>query len=212
MVNEKLQEITKKFLSDFVEASGEKNAGYALNYTLPDTLALLLPKEYDPNSIYLPMSGIEVNMIKAFLRLRVKGWTAKLKAIVDKLEKGKKLDYDRYRFEKLKNSSEDFEVFKTIGSSKKFDFKMVVEAHGIKSFDIISTTNNFKGTVSLIYRNECPEGIYPVKEVLLKCGNKVIFSWSLVKEDEEYLRTENVDLDNVKDLNSFYLYTNYLQD
>ena len=203
--NENLKKLTEKFIQDFIEMSGEEDT-YAINFILPKIMAPLLPKYPEEFSIVLPMASFDVGIMQAGIQERAKGWTKSLLKIMEKIETEKVLDFDRYKFENFTMGFVDSQTVE-FTNDNIYDFKFVMRPHVVKTFDIISNTNLFKGTVSLVYRDECPEGIYAVKEVLLKCGNKVIFSWSLVEENEENVRILDFDFDNVKNLNSFYLYT-----
>lgn len=203
MQTDVLVELTKKFIADFIELSGESPT-YAINSILPEVMYPLLPKYKEAaESIYMPMSYFETNMVKEGIRERLKGWTTDLNQIVTELESGLDMDFDRFRFENLTVSNiEKDEIhitdYKTLKCEKR------LETFIVKSFDIISTTNLFKGTIEIIYQNK-PDR-YPVKEVKLICNKLEIFNWLIYQENEESLQC-NVDINNVKDINSFFYYT-----
>lgn len=201
--NKALSELTQKFINDFISLSGEEST-YAINFILPEIMYPLLPEYKEPsNSIYMPMSYFETNMAQEGLKHRLKGWTNPLKDIVTTLESGKDMNFDRFRFENLTTTEIEQEVINIVDYST-LKCEKGLERFTVKSFDIISTTNFFKGTVSVIYRNET--GLYPVKEVMLYCNGSCIFSWNLYEENGEKSHG-SVDADNIKDLNSFYYYT-----
>ena len=203
--NSELQSLTEKFIKDFIELSGEKDATYAINFILPEIMYPLLPEyKESTGAIYLPMSNFETNMAKEGVKHRLKGWTTDLKGIVTDFENGKDMDYDRYRFENFTEKAVEEEVI-NITCYTTLKCEKGLETFKVKSFDIVSTTNFFKGTISLTYRNDT--GLYPVKEVKLYCDGKCIFDWSIYEDNGERTLRSGVDADNIKDLNSFYYYT-----
>lgn len=202
--NSELQSLTEKFIKDFIELSGEKDATYAINFILPEIMYPLLPEYKEPsNSIYMPMSYFETNMVKEGLNYRLKGWTNDLIKIVNRLESGLNCNFERFRFENLIVSEIEEEELH-ITDYENLKCKTRLDKFSVKSFDIISTTNFFKGTVKLIYRNDLD--LYPVKKVILICDVEEIFSWNIFESNAEYFH-RNVDADHIKDLNSFYYYT-----
>lgn len=200
--NENLKKLTENFIQDFIKMSGEEDT-YAINFILPKIMAPLLPKYPEEFSIVLPMASFDVGIMKAGIRERAKGWTKSLLKIMEKIETEKVLDFDRYKFENFTIGSVDRERCE-ITNYEKLDFKFVVRPHVVKTFDIISNTNNFKGTVSIVFEND-PE-LYPVREVSLICEKKVIFHWDIYKENGEEV-SDTIDPDQIKNLNAFYFYT-----
>jgi hypothetical protein len=200
---EALKTLTEKFINEFIELSGETPT-FAINAILPEIIYPLLPQYKESSySLYLPMSHFETNLAKEGVNFRLKGWTGKLLEIVEALEAGKDTDFDRYRFEGLVETTIEKEGIK-ITDYTTLKCKKVVFTCKVKSFNIVSTTNDFKGTVSLTFSKR--EGLYPVSDVVLTCGHTKVFDWSLYEENGE--RTlSTVDADNIKDLNSFYYYT-----
>tara|TARA_R110000868_G_scaffold217359_3_gene467435 strand:+ start:517 stop:1158 length:642 start_codon:yes stop_codon:yes gene_type:complete len=206
--SEALKALTQKFISDFINLSGESSATYAINCILPEIMYPLLPQYEEPsNCIYMPMSHFETNMAKEGLKNRLSGWTNDLVAIADKLQSGKDTDFDRYRFENFKSVETEESSFRII-DYKTLETEDCLKTYKVISFDIISTTNFFKGTVVLKYHDiaDMCLDLYPVKGVSLICNGKTIFDWSVYKEFEEYTH-KSLDIDNTKDLNSFYSYT-----
>lgn len=206
MVNNKkeLQQLTEQFIKDFIKMSGEDDT-YAINMMLPEIMAPLLPKYPEEYSIILPMASFDLGIMKASIQERAKGWTTSLLEIMQKIESAKnhKIDFDRYKFENFTTGSVDRERCE-ITNYEKLDFKFVVRPHVVKTFDIISNTNLFRGTVSMVFDDD-PES-YPVREVSLMCEKKVIFHWDIYKENGEKV-CDTINPDHIKDINAFYSYT-----
>lgn len=199
---EKLKELTENFIQDFIKMSGEEDT-YAINMMLPKIMAPLLPKFPEEIYIVLPMASFDLGIMKASIQERAKGWTKNLLKIMEKIETEKVLDFDRYRFENFTTGVVDKERCE-ITNYEKFEFEFVMRPHVVKTFDIISNTNSFKGTVSILFEND-PE-LYPVREVSLICEKKVIFYWNIYKENGEEV-SDTIDPNQIKNLNAFYFYT-----
>ena len=199
---EKLEKLTENFIRDFIKMSDEEDT-YAINMMLPKIMAPLLPKYPEEFSIVLPMASFDVGIMQAGIQERAKGWTKSLLKIMEKIETEKVLDFDRYKFENFTTGVVNKERCE-ITNDEKFEFEYVMHPHVVKTFDIISNTNNFKGTVSIVFDDD-PE-LYPVREVSLICEKNVIFYWNMYEENGEEV-SGTIDPDQIKNLNAFYSYT-----
>ena len=200
--NKNLEKLTENFIQDFIKMSGEEDT-YAINMILPKIMAPLLPKYPEEFSIVLPMASFDVGIMQAGIQERAKGWTKSLLKIMEKIETEKVLDFDRYKFENFTTGFVD-RVRCEFTNSDSFEFNFVTRPHVVKTFDIISNTNNFKGTVSIVFDDD-PE-LYPVREVSLICEKNVIFYWNMYKENGEEV-SGTINPDQIKNLNAFYSYT-----
>lgn len=153
---EKLIELTNKFLLDFFAIDSEKDEyGFqnepltSFNYTLPKILSKCdIPTYKEVTTLLMGMSSFDDEIAKQFFNIRLKGF-------LDVIET--KLNYtgeqEDYYLKNIEHTVSERECLHFKWDTDDFETVKGVEPIYVTTFDVSNSRNNFTGSVKVVKHN-----------------------------------------------------------
>lgn len=203
---QKLRDLTSKFLNDFAELSGEKNKNFTLNCMLPDILGDVFPmrNEDQQYSILLGMSEFDTGITKKWFNNRIQGFS---KIIEDRIKPENLIDQEDFCVENVIEERYKYKGFDCRGKK----FKLVEKKNKKITFDVSNSRSGFKGKVELLYVdgiNSKFEKVDQLDKMIFRVDGKCVMSINVSYDIETDTRTEKGQIHHFKhisDINSFYI-------
>lgn len=224
MVSEKLQEMTNRFIAEFIEQynreekSTKNQALTAFNYILPEAIvASDYPKYEDAAGLLVPMSSFEDTIIKGMLNNNVQGFVKDIEKRISYT--GEQEDYlvENLKTETFEKEERDFDWDGFAEDGGLENFKMIkykVQAEKT-TFDVINTRSGFEGKVTInrkptkIFTNENDYTEETLPYEVLFYGRTGDLVMTIDFDENRKERANIMHYKYIADINSFYLILSY---